>query len=173
MSKFILAAAAVAATTFAASVGAQPFTAKGSAGGWNVFLNEATNGCFIERQTAQDIVMQMGTEAALVEADPDDPLGFMSIWIPGDAPADANPEELVIVEIGPNKYVGVAAQGTREGFHGATVLASGSELGFDLRNRRSMKIFSTSGSEVDIQLNASNIGDALDALVACQQEAMG
>ena len=165
---FISTAAALVAMTGAAT--AQPFDAKGSAGGWNVFFNQATGGCFIERQTGQDIVMQIGTEAALVEANPDDPMGFLSIWIPGEAPENANPDELVIVEIGPNKYIGIAAQGAREGFHGATVLAAGSELGFDLRNRRSMTIFSTSGAEVQVQLNASNIDAALDALVACQQE---
>lgn len=166
-----LIAGAVALSALASVAGAQPFEAKGTAGGWNVFLNEATGGCFIERQTEQDIVMQIGTEAALVEANPEDPMGFMSIWMPGDAPENANPDELVVVEIGPNKYIGVAATGAREGFHGATVLAAGSELGFDLRNRRSMTIFSTSGREIQVQLNASNLDQALDALVSCQQSA--
>ncbi len=152
------------------SASAQEIQPRGSAGGWNVFLNEATMGCFIQRETAQGIFLQIGTEAALVEINPDDPIGFMSIWIPGSAPEGANSSELVVVEIGPNTYIGSAATGTREGFYGATVIAQGSALGFDLRNRRAMTIVSSGGARVDIQLNASNLDEALDALQDCQSD---
>ena len=161
---------AVMALGLAGPASAQDIMQKGSAGGWNVFLNSATNGCFIQRETDQGIFMQIGTEAKMVEMTPDDPIGFLSLWIPGEAPANANPSELVIVEIGPNTYLGAAASGTREGFHGATVLAQGSELGFDLRNRRDMKITSTSGTVVEVRLNASDISTALDALADCQDD---
>ena len=154
----------------ASSAGAQQIESKGKAGGWGVFLNGATNGCFIQRETKEGIFMQIGTEAALVEEDPDDPIGFLSLWLPGEAPENANPLELVKVDIGQNTYIGASASGTRQGYYGATVVAKGSTLGFDLRNRRSMSVTSTSGAKVDIQLNASNISDALDALVACQSE---
>ena len=160
--------AVVCTLGFASAATAQDVVQRGSAGGWNVFLNEATQGCFIQRETAQGIVMQIGTEAALLELRPDDPIGFLSIWIPGEAPADANPAELILVEIGQNKYIGAAASGTREGYFGATVLAQSSQLGFDIRNRRAMKITSTSGRIIEIQLNASNISEALDALGDCQ-----
>jgi hypothetical protein len=162
--------AAFALAVAAGAVHAQQIEPRGSAGGWDVFLNEATMGCFIQRETAEGIFLQIGTEAALVEMNPDDPIGFMSIWIPGSAPEGANPNELVVMEIGPNTYIGAAASGAREGYHGATVVAQGSELGFDLRNRRSMTILSTSGARVEVQLNESDISEALDALVACQSE---
>ena len=149
---------------------AQDIMPKGSAGGWNVFLNGATNGCFIQRETEQGIFLQIGTEAALVELMPDDPIGFLSIWIPGEAPANSDPAELVLVEIGPNSYIGAAARGAREGYHGATVLAQGSELGFDLRNRRAMTITASNGAVVKVQLNASDVSSALDALADCQSE---
>lgn len=161
---------AACAVGFAGGALAQDIVPKGEAGGWNVFLNEATQGCFIQRETAEGIFMQIGTEAELVALTPDDPIGFMSIWIPGEAPANANPAELIVVDIGPNSYLGAAATGTREGYHGATVLAQGSELGFDLRNRRAMTITSTSGRIIEIQLNASDISTALDALGDCQSD---
>ena len=167
MKRFMLFATCAAAIT-AGVAQAQSITSRGSAGGWGVFLNETTSGCFIQRETAQGIFLQIGTEAALVELTPDDPIGFMSIWIPGPAPANANPAELVVMEIGPNTYFGSAATGTREGYHGATVIAQGSELGFDLRNRRNMTVISSSGARVDVRLNASNISEALDALIECQ-----
>ena len=152
MKRFMLFATCAAAIT-AGVAQAQSITPRGSAGGWGVFLNETTSGCFIQRETAQGIFLQIGTEAALVELTPDDPIGFMSIWIPG---------------LGPNTYFGSAATGTREGYHGATVIAQGSELGFDLRNRRNMTVISSSGARVDVRLNASNISEALDALIECQ-----
>lgn len=162
-------ALALALVTTASVATSQPFEPRGSAGGWNVFLNTRTEGCFIERETPQGVVLQIGTERALVEASPDDPIGFLSLWMPGDAPPSANPNELLVVQIGQNQYIGVAASGTRDGFHGATVLASNSELGFDLRNRRTMEIRSSSGREIQIRLNASNIADALDAMMVCQR----
>ncbi len=167
MKKALLLATCAAAMAFGAAQ-AQTIQPRGSAGGWNVFLNEKTMGCFIQRETAQGIFLQIGTEAALMEMSPDDPIGFLSIWLPGPAPENANPAELVVVRIGPNTYIGAAARGQREGFHGGTIVATGSTLGFDLRNRRNMTIFSTSGAEIEVRLNASNISEALDALGACQ-----
>ena len=166
--KRLILLATCAAVTLVGAASAQTIQPRGNAGGWGVFLNEATNGCFIQRETAEGIFLQIGTEAALVELTPDDPIGFLSIWIPGAAPENANPAELVVMEIGPNTYFGASASGTRQGYHGATVIAQGSELGFDLRNRRNMTVISSSGARVDIRLNASNISEALDALGACQ-----
>ena len=166
--KKVFGLAACLATLVTGAATAQSIEPRGQAGGWRVFLNEATMGCFIQRETAQGIFLQIGTEKQLVDMSPDDPIGFLSVWLPGPAPANANPEELIVMDIGPNTYVGSAIAGERQDFHGATVFAQGSTLGFDLRNRRSMSILSTSGARVEIQLNASNISEALDALIECQ-----
>jgi len=166
-----LAGLGLAALCSAAS--AQQIETRGAAGGWNVFFNPATQGCFIQRTTAQDIILQIGTEQAVVEMDPENPVGFMSIWLPGPQPAGVNPEELVTVQLGQNVYIGTASTATREGYHGARVLATGSELGFDLRNRRSMVVNSTSGAEITVDLLQSDVNAALDALVDCQTEVAG
>jgi hypothetical protein len=170
MSKVAMLSAIVSACLISTAADAQQIQSKGKAGGWGVFFNEATSGCFIQRETDAEIFMQIGTEAALVAENPEDPVGFLSFWIPGTAPENANPLELVKVEIGPNTYFGSLALGTRQGYYGATVLGRGSELGFDLRNRRSLKVTSTSGASAEIQLNASNVSEALDALVKCQAD---
>ena len=170
MKSFVLPAVVALSGTAAL---AQPFEFKESTGGWNIFVNQATQGCFMERETEQGIVWQIGTEAGMLGAGNDDNFGFMAIYVPGERPADVNPQEVVVVTIGPNTYIGTAATIEREGYYGGMVVSSDATLEFDLRNRLTMEILSSSGARVEVQLARTDIDAALDAVVACQRSITG
>ena len=154
-------------------VTAQPYDFKSTEGSWNVFVNEATQGCFMEHESDQGIVMQIGTEAAMVGTGPNDSFGFVAIYIPGERPADVNPEETVVVNIGPNTYAGVASTVERDGYYGGVIVSRDQTLEYDLRERLSMEIASSSGTTVTVNLAALKIGPGLDAVVACQRGITG
>ena len=61
---------------------AQPFQAQQPAGNWSIFFNEATGGCFMERQFDDGVVMQVGTEAAMLGTGSDLPFGFLALYAP-------------------------------------------------------------------------------------------
>lgn len=152
---------------------AQPFQFKSSQSGWNIFVNEATQGCFMERESAQGIVMQVGTEAAMVGTGLDDTFGFLAIYVPGERPVDVNPTEVVVINIGQNTYFGTAATVTRDGYYGGVVISKDPTLEYDLRERLKMEILSSSGTQVIVNLAALKIGEALGAVRDCQREITG
>lgn len=169
-----------AASAFAACVAlsatlatAQPYDFKSTVGPWNVFVNEATQGCFMEHESDQGIVMQIGTEAAMLGTGPNDSFGFVAIYVPGERPVDVNPEEVVVIKIGPNTYAGVASTVDRDGYHGGVVISRDQTLEFDLKERLSMDIVTSSGATVAVNLAALKIEPALDAVVACQRDITG
>ena len=127
----------------------------------------------MEHESDQGIVMQIGTEAAMLGTGPDDSFGFVAIYVPGERPVDVNPEEVVIINIGPNTYAGVASTVDRDGYHGGVVISRDKTLEFDLKERLSMDIVSSSGAIVVVNLAALKIEPALDAVVACQRATTG
>ncbi|MEP1352556.1 MAG: hypothetical protein ABJX32_18695 [Tateyamaria sp.] len=166
----VFAAIVTASTTL---VTAQPYDFKSTEGTWNIFVNEATQGCFMEHQSDKGIVMQIGTEAAMLGTGPNDSFGFVAIYVPGERPVDVNPEEVVVVKIGPNTYAGVASTVDRDGYHGGVIVSRDQTLEFDLKERRSMEIISSSGTTVTVNLAALKIEPGLDAVIACQREITG
>ena len=77
----------VALTCFAATAAlAQPYTAMGSQSGWNIFKNEATGGCFMERETSEGIVLQIGSVLTMTGAGDASDYGYLGIYVPGEAP---------------------------------------------------------------------------------------
>lgn len=152
---------------------AQPFQFKETKGSWNIFVNEATQGCFMEHESPQGIVMQIGTEAAMVGSGTHDTFGFLSIYVPGERPVDVNPTEVVVVNIGQNTYLGTAATIERDGYYGGVIISNDPTLEYDLRERLKMEILSSSGTAVLVNLAALKIGDALGAVRSCQKSITG
>lgn len=173
LKSLVLAATAAGATLCATLAQAQPFEFKSTTGGWNIFVNEATQGCFMERETEQGIVWQIGTEAGMLGVGGTDNFGFMAFYVPGERPVDVNDQEVVIVTIGPNTYFGTTATIERDGYYGGVVVSKDETLEFDLRNRLTMEILVSSGARVEVQLAQSDIDAAMQATRACQAEIAG
>jgi len=167
------AAFATGIALFGLTASAQPFQFKAKEGGWNIFVNEATQGCFMEHESPQGIVMQIGTEAAMIGSGTHDAFGFLAIYVPGERPVDVNPTEVVVVNIGQNTYLGTAATIQRDGYYGGVIISNDPTLEFDLRERLKMEILSSGGTTVLVNLAALKINDALGAVRSCQKSITG
>lgn len=144
---------------------AQPFTSYGEAEGWNIFVNGATNGCFMEQQQG-DLVVQMGTQGG---AD----FAFVAVYAM---------EELGIVQGDPievsffidgEEFAGTASgvqRSTSDGgvIEGATIKANNPNFGDAIANKQTMTIMGQSGNSTDIDLSGTRA--AIEATRACQAE---
>lgn len=149
---------------------AQPIEPVDSAGGWEIFRNEANGGCFMERVTEQDIVLQIGSVRAILGEGPADAFGYLGIFVPGEAPEVISDTPIVLVGIGPNTYIGQAALVEREGYHGGVVVAEAdSKLAWDLQNRKGMSITTSNGGLVEVDLLRSDIKAGVEAVKKCQR----
>lgn len=167
----LTAAALATFACLATPLAAQPFDAKGDAGGWNIFFNQKTGGCFIERETDQGYVMQIGTEAGMLGEGPSDSYGFFALYVPGEAPEVDSDTPIAVIYIGSNTYIGNAHRVVREGYFGGYFIGSGdTDIATDLRKEKSMRILTANGTTVTVNLNQSNIRRALRAARRCQNQ---
>ena len=149
---------------------AQPLEPVDSVGGWDIFRNQANGGCFMERVTEQDIVLQIGSVRTMLGEGPADSFGYLGIFIPGEAPKAISETPIVLVETGPNTYIGQTARVVREGYYGGVVVAEAdSELTWDLENRRNMTITTSNGIIVEVDLLRSDIKAGIEAVKECQR----
>ncbi|MGI9395475.1 MAG: hypothetical protein ACR2OY_12570 [Boseongicola sp.] len=170
--KFISFAAAAAALLLSTTAGiGQPFEEKGNSGGWTIFANKKTNGCFMERVTEQGIVLQIGSVLAMTQQGGAEDYGYFGMYIPGEAPEVTNDQPLVLVRLGQNTYLGQAQRDVREGYWGGYVVSDGeNDLSFDLQNRKKMQIITQNGGLAEIDLTQSNISRGVDEVKKCQRE---
>lgn len=169
--KFISFAAAAALLLSATAGISQPFEAKGSSGGWDIFANQRTNGCFMERQTEEGIILQIGSVLAMTEQGGAEDYGYFGIYFPGEAPEVTNDQPLVLVRIGPNTYLGQAQRDVREDYWGGFIVSDGqNDLAFDLQNRKKMEIVTQNGGMAEIDLTRSDISRGVEEVKKCQSE---
>jgi hypothetical protein len=160
-----LAAAALAAAALAAPLAAQPFTPRGEAGGWRVFFNDATGGCFMERVQG-DLVVQMGTQGG---AD----FGFIAAYTKGEVGIAQGEEMTVIIEIDGDGFGGVARGVRRDRadgvpIEGAVTISRSPAFLEALAEGRRMRVVSDTGALVEIDLAGTRAGIA--AVRACQAD---
>ncbi|MEM0946909.1 MAG: hypothetical protein AAGK37_05855 [Pseudomonadota bacterium] len=165
------AAAALTACVVATSASAQDFEFFEFREGWNIFRSTATGGCFMERQTEEGIVLQVGSLQTMTGAGGADDFGYLGIYIPGEAPENAGGDPLLVLESGPNRYIAEAHSQERQGFWGGFIVSgTGSDLANDLRTRKSMRGITVNGGGFDIDLTRTNINRALDRTAECQNQ---
>ncbi len=159
-----LAAAALAAS-LAAPLAAQPFTPRGEAGGWRVFVNEATGGCFMEQRQGA-LVVQMGTQGG---AD----FGFVAAYAEGEVGIAQGEEMTVLIEIDGDGFGGIARGVRRERaegppLEGAVTISRSPAFAEALAEGRRMRVVADTGALVEIDLAGTRAGIA--AVRACQAD---
>ena len=157
-----LAAAALAAS-LAAPLAAQPFAPFGEAGGWRVFVNEATGGCFMEQRQGE-LVIQMGTQGG---AD----FGFIAAYAEGEVGIAQGEEMTVLIEIDGDGFGGIARGVRRDRadgppLEGAVTISRSPAFLEALAEGRRMRVVSEGGALVAIDLSGTRAG--IRAVRACQ-----
>ncbi|NDR55834.1 hypothetical protein FPS10_05255, partial [Pseudoruegeria sp. M32A2M] len=144
---------------------AQPFESKGVVGDWGVFFNAATGGCFVERQTEDGVVMQMGTQADMLGVEEQN-YGFLAVYVP--IPTDIQPDEKrhVQFQLGETVYGGDAVGAERDGYFGGYAVANRAKFIDDIANLQTMTVNPETDRAYDIDLTAPQ--PALEALRALQ-----
>lgn len=152
----------------ASPISAQPYDMWKEVNDWKIFVNEATNGCFMERGTPDDYVFHIGTTDEMFSGAEFDRNYFMGFYAPVDSGFAGVQEEEVTFTSGPDAFVGKAASYQRENHHGWWIEANNDTLMDDLRTRGELTVRSASGGEAIIDLFELRINDAFEEMVECQ-----
>jgi hypothetical protein len=161
-------AACLAIGLSSATAYAQPFQTWKEVNNWNIIFNEATDGCFMEHLTPEGFVLHIGTTAALFGRGDDDRQYFVGFYAPTDSGFASSGEDEVTFVTGPDAFVGVAHEITKEGYHGWWTETNNDNLVDDLRDRRQMTVTSGSGGEAIINLIELGIDGAFAEMQECQ-----
>lgn len=162
-----LAAASVATMMLAAPLAAQPFNLWLEVNEWKIFVNEATNGCFMEHGTPDDYVFHIGTTEEMFGPEFDRSY-FLGFYAPINSGFAGIQTEEVKFTTGPDAFVGQAYSYQRENHHGWWVEINNENLIDDLRTRRELKVTSASGGEAVVDLAELRIDEAFEQLIECQ-----
>lgn len=162
----LTAAAALIASVTAAS--AQDFQNWGSNGGWQIWKSQSTGGCFMERETAEGIVMQIGSVKTMTGQGSDDNYGYLGLYLPGEQPASSGGDPLLVLETGPNRYIAKAHSQQRPGYWGGFIVSgTDTDLASDITNRKEMTGMTADGGGFKIDWTQSNVSQALKRLQTC------
>jgi hypothetical protein len=148
-----------------AILSAQPFRSFGTAGGWTIFHNEATRGCFMERETPNGIIMQVGTEAAMLGKGSDLPFGFLALYAPDRMGATGAGGE-VRFSLGGVTFRGDAVGVIREGYRGGYVVANNPWFAEEVADQQTMVVHPETSDAVTIDLTGTRA--AMAEVRACQ-----
>jgi hypothetical protein len=148
----------------------QPYEAMGEVGDWKVFFNEESGGCFVERQTEDGVVMQMGTEAAMLSEDGNN-YGFIAVYVPVLTEIQPGETRPVRFQLGDTTYGGDAVGAARDGYFGGYAVANSRSFIDDVANLQTMTVNPDTDRSLEIDLTGTKA--ALEALRACQSEKSG
>jgi len=151
----------------AAPLSAQPYNLWKEVNDWKIFVNEATNGCFMERGTPDDHVLHIGTTDEDFGSESDRKF-FLGFYAPINSGFAGTQEDEVTFTSGPDAFVGEAASFQRENHHGWWIKTDNDTLMDDLRTRGELTVRSASGGEAIINLFELRIEDAFEEMVQCQ-----
>ena len=159
------AAAFVASATVAA---AQDYQNWGTNGGWRIWKSQSTGGCFMERQTAEGIVLHLGSVKTMTGKGSDRDFGFLGVYLPGSPPAASGGDPLLVLNSGPNRYVAQAYSRTPPGYWGGFIMSSrNSNLAQDIATRAQMTGTTANGGGFIINFDQSNVSQALKRVETC------
>ena len=161
-------AAVAVATLLATGATAQPFDRWTEVNNWNIIINEATKGCFMEHQTPEGYVLHIGTTDAMFGRDSSERNYFLGFYAPVDSGFAESNDTSVSFESGPDRFVGTAHEITREGYHGWSVDTNNDNLVDDLNNRNTMTVKAEGGGEALINLFELGIAEAFAEMQECQ-----
>lgn len=163
----LLAAAAFVASVSVAS--AQQWQNWGTNGGWRIWKNQTTGGCFMERQTAEGIVLHLGSVKTMTGAGSDRDFGFLGLYIPGARPPATGGNPGIILTTGPNRYIAQTYTRTPPGFWGGYITSGrNTNLARDIATRAQMTGTTSGGESFIINWDQSNVSQAGKRLLTCE-----
>ncbi len=163
----LAAAAAVVAGVTAAS--AQDYQNWGTNGGWRIWKSQSTGGCFMERETAEGIVLHLGSVKTMTGQGRDDDYGFLGLYIPGEQPAAAGGNPLLVLNSGPSRYIAQAFSRTPPGYWGGFITSGrNTDLARDIATRAQMTGATADGGGFTINWDQSNVSQAAKRLQTCE-----
>lgn len=160
--------ALAAAVTVATPLSAQPFNLWKEVNEWKIFVNEATDGCFMEYGTPDNYVFHIGTTDEMFGRDESERKYFLGFYAPINSGFAGIQTEEVKFTTGPDAFVGDAYSYQRENHHGWWVEVDNDNLIDDLRSRGELRITSASGGAVAINLFELRIDEAFEEMKECQ-----
>lgn len=170
----VLAASAAGCLAAAPLLHAQPFEARGAAGGWSVFYNGATGGCFIEKAQGP-LVVQLGTEAGMLGLGADaagevgENFGFIAVYTDNpEAEIEHGAIWPVVIEIDGDVFAGEAKGVVRGDVRGGYIVSSDPTFAEDIARGDVMNVVTPAGMVVEIDLTGTRA--AIEALTACQRD---
>jgi hypothetical protein len=153
-------ALAIGALAATAAVAQTTYKKYGEAAGWQILINENTNGCFMAQGIGTDRQIQMGVSKTT------DQRGYLALYTKKDANVSSGQKIDVLFDVDGQKFTGEATGVDMEGFDGAYVHFSNPDFIYGLINKKSMTI--TPKGRPPIVVNLAGTEDAFKALRACQ-----
>src|SRR5262245_2160824 len=153
-------ALAVAALTATAAAAQTTYKQYGEAAGWEILVNENTNGCLMAQGVGTDRQIQMGIDMTT------DQRGYMALYTKKGADVTAGEKLSVLFDVDGQKFTGEATGVEMEGFDGAYVHFNNPDFIYGLVDKKSMTITPQGGDPIVVSLDGTDA--ALKALRACQ-----
>ena len=153
-------ALAIAALTVTGAAAQATYKKVGSEAGWDIYVNENTNGCLMAKGVGTDNQIQMGVSKTT------DLRGYMALYTKKGAEVSAGEKVSVLFDIDGQKFTGDATGVEMEGFDGAFVHFNNPDFIYDLAKKKSMTITPTGRDPIVVSLAGTDA--AVKTLRACQ-----
>jgi hypothetical protein len=152
---------AFAALTATGAIAQTTYKQYGSEAGWDILVNENTNGCLMAQGVGTDTQIQMGVSKTT------DQRGYLALYTKKGANVRAGEKISVLFDVDGQKFTGDATGVQTEGFDGAFVHFGNPDFIYDLVNKKSMTITPKGRDPIVVSLAGTEA--AFKALRACQE----
>jgi hypothetical protein len=161
MSKVSIFSVVTAATLTCASASlAQPFTNEGSVEGWNIFLNESTKNCLMEKVESNGFVVQIARTGEGEE------FGRLGVYSPNPTDIKDGETRELTFDLDGERFTGEATGSLHEGYQGGYAFANNPNFGAALAQKQTLTIEPDSANPVVVDLSGTMA--AMDAVKDCQ-----
>ena len=154
-------ALAIAALTATGAAAQATYKKIGSEAGWDIYVNENTNGCLMAKGVGTDRQIQMGVSKTTGLR------GYMALYTKKGAKVSAGEKVSVLFDIDGQKFTGDATGAQMEGFDGAFVHFNNPDFIYDLAKKKSMTITPKGRDPIVVSLAGTDA--AIKALRTCQE----
>ena len=161
MPKIKISSAVAAATLFCASTAfAQPFTSEGTVEGWNIFLNESTKNCLMEKVESNGFVVQIARTGEGEE------FGRLGVYSPNPTDIKDGETRELTFDLDGERFTGEATGSLHEGYQGGYAFANNPQFGEALASKQTLTIEPDGANPVVVDLSGTMA--AMDAVKDCQ-----
>ena len=150
----------IAALTATGAAAQATYKKYGSEAGWEILVNENTNGCLMAKGVGTDRQIQMGVDMTT------DQKGYMALYTKKGANVTAGEKISVLFDVDGEKFTGEATGVQMEGFDGAYVHFNNPDFIYGLAMKKSMTITPQGRDPIVVSLAGTEA--AFKSLRACQ-----